>query len=82
MTSMRYHIPNHSHSIMSAAGVWQLKPEVSILNGPKAGPHTNNSTLKDASSPRNNGSPQTVPLVQDETQSMIFHHTPRYNNFL
>ena len=37
---MRYKIvlkiPNHAHSIMSAAGVWQLKPEVCILNGPEA----------------------------------------------
>ena len=57
-------IPNHSHLIMSAAGVWQLEPEVCILytlwtrswSGGEGPENTYNSTilfLMDANSPRN-----------------------------
>ena len=64
-----HEVPNHSHSIMSAAGVWSLVPEVyTQWTGPegRGREHTHNSTilfLKDI--PRNFDQPRkSINIVQ------------------
>ena len=57
---------------MSAAGVWQLKPEVCSQWTRPEGRHTHNSTLKDANSTKSTNSALNKKTTQPKTHTMPF----------